>query len=424
MRKFWLILKREYVTRVHTKGFIFATILIPVLSTGLFAFSIFLATRQNDRTMNIAILDNTGGFATVIAKSLSNTLPNGLPAFRVVKTIDRPLAEDDARKDLLAQVNAGSLDGFLILPKNITGAAAAEFHTRNTGDFTLEGAVGHAVTDAVITRRLSDRGIHLENLHEIIHSVEIKMVKVTRRGETEEKGQTFITAIVLAMLLYVTLIMYGIVTMRSVLEEKTTRIVEVLISAVTPFQLLAGKIVGVAAVAFTQYLIWITTASLLGAYGGALAAAYRPGESIINFRLPPFVLVSLLVYFLLGYFLYASIYAAIGAAASNEQDAQQMQLPATLPIVMSFLMFNVILRDPGSTLSVVLSEIPFFSPILMLLRISVQTPPLWQIALSIVLLLLTTLGVVYFSARIYRVGVLMHGKRPSLVEILRWVRYT
>ena len=424
MRKFWLIVKREYVTRVHTKGFIFATILIPVLSTGLFAFSIFLATRQNNRTMNIAILDNTGGFASAISKSLSNTLPNGLPAFRVVQTIDRPSSEEAARKELLTQVNAGSLDGFLVLPKNITEAKAAEFHTRNTGDFTLEGTIGHAVSDAVITRRLSDRGIRVENLRDVIHNVEIKMVKVTRQGETEEKGQTFITAIVLAMLLYMTLIMYGIVTMRSVLEEKTTRIVEVLISAVTPFQLLAGKIVGVAAVAFTQYLIWIGTASLLGAYGGALAAAYRPGASIPIIRVPPLVLVSLLVYFLLGYFLYASIYAAVGAAASNEQDAQQMQLPATLPIVMSFIMFNVILRDPSSTLSVVLSEIPFFSPILMLLRISVQTPPLWQIALSILLLLITTLGVVYFSARIYRVGVLMYGKRPSLVEILRWLRYT
>lgn len=424
MRKFWLIVKREYVTRVRTKGFIFATILIPVLSAGFFAFSIFMATRQNDRTMNIAILDNSGGFADAISKSLSNNLPNGLPAFRVVQTIDRPSSEEDARKELLAQVNAGSLDGFLVLPKNITGAKAAEFHTRNTGDFTLEGTIGHAVSDAVITRRLSDRGIHVENLRDVIHNVEIKMVKVTRQGETEEKGQTFITAIVLAMLLYMTLIMYGIVTMRSVLEEKTTRIVEVLISAVTPFQLLAGKIIGVAAVAFTQYLIWITSASLLGAYGGAMAAALRPGSSIPTLHVPPLVLISLLVYFLLGYFLYASMYAAIGAAASNEQDAQQMQLPATLPIVMSFIMFNVLLRDPNSTMSVVLSEIPFFSPILMLLRISVQTPPLWQIALSILLLILTALGVVYLSARIYRVGVLMYGKRPSLVEILRWVRYT
>jgi len=136
------------------------------------------------------------------------------------------------------------------------------------------------------------------------------------------------------------------------------------------------------------------------------------------------VIVYLLIYFLTGYFLYASIYAAIGAASSNEQDAQQLQWPATLPLIFSFLMFNFVLRDPASAVSVVFSEIPFFAPILMLLRITSQTPPFWQIALSMVLLILTTVGVVYVSARIYRVGVLMHGKRPSLVEIFRWLKYT
>ena len=424
MHKVWIIFKREYLTRVKTKGFIVATILIPVLSAGLFGFSIYMATRQNNRTMKIGILDNAGGLADAITKGLDKKLPNGLPAIQVVKTIDRPESEMPARKELLDQVNAGTLDGYLVLPKNTEAVNTAEFHTRNTGDFSLEGALQSAVSNTIITLRLSNRGIHVDKLGDLIHRVDIKMIKVTREGEAEEKGQTFITAIVLAMLLYTTLIMYGIVTMRSVLEEKTTRIVEILISAVTPFQLLAGKIVGVAAVACTQYAVWISAGLLLSTYGSAMAASYSPGASTFGFHIPVLVLFALLTYFLLGYMLYASLYAAIGAAASNEQDAQQLQLPATLPIVMSFLMFNVVLRDANSLTSVVLSEIPFFSPILMLLRISVQMPPLWQIALSITLLILTTLCVVYFSARIYRVGVLMYGKRPSLVEILRWLRYS
>jgi ABC-2 type transport system permease protein len=424
MRKVWLIFKREYLTRVRTKGFVLATILIPVLSIGLFAFSIFMATRQNDHPLKIVILDNAGGFADPITKGLTNTLPNGQPAFQVVKTIERPASEDETRKGLMAEVNSGTLDGYLVLPRDAVKEHAAEFHTKNTGDFSLEGNLGQAVSDAFIARRLSDRGIHVEHLGDVIRGVEIKMVKITKQGETEEKGQTFLIAIVLAMLLYTTLIMYGIVTMRSVLEEKTTRIVEILVSAVTPFQLLAGKILGVAAVAFTQYIIWITTAALLGTYGTAVASAFSPGASTPTFHIPFHVFIALAIYFLLGYFLYASLYAAIGAAASNEQDAQQMQFPATMPLVVSFVLFNVILRDPNSTTSVVLSEVPLFTPILMLLRISVQTPPLWQIALSIALLIGTTLCVVYFSARIYRVGVLMYGKRPSLVEILRWLRYT
>ncbi|HLY60084.1 MAG TPA: ABC transporter permease [Terriglobia bacterium] len=424
MHKVWIIFKREYLTRVRTKAFILATVLIPILSAGLFGFSIYMATRQNNRTMKIGIIDNAGGLADAITKGLDNKLPNGLPAFQVVKTIDRPASGEPARKEMLDQVNAGTLDGYLVLPKDADKANTAEFHTRNTGDFSLEGAIQTAVSNTIITMRLSNRGIHVDKLDDVIHRVNIKMIKVSGTGEIEEKGQTFVTAMVLALLLYATLIMYGIVTMRSVLEEKTTRIVEILISAVTPFQLLAGKIIGVAAVACTQYAIWITAGLLLSTYGSAMAATYSPGASISDFHIPAIVFAALLIYFLLGYFLYASLYAAIGSAASNEQDAQQMQMPATIPIVMSFMLFNVVLRDANSLASVVLSEIPFFSPILMLLRISVQMPPLWQIALSITLLILTTLCVIYFSARIYRVGVLMYGKRPSLVEMLRWLRYS
>jgi ABC-2 type transport system permease protein len=422
--KWWLIFKREYITRVRTKGFVIATIAIPLLTSGIMGASIYLAIRQNTRSMKITILDNAGGFADSIATGLTKTLPNGKPAFQVVKKIERPASEEGVRKELLDEVNSGALDAYLVLPKEGAAAKSAEFHTKNTGDFTLEGLVARAVSNSFVERRLGDHGVKVDNLDDLLRGVDVKMVKVTKEGETEEKGQTFVVGLILMMLLYTMLVMYGIVTMRSVLEEKTTRIVEILISAVTPFQLLAGKIIGVAAVAFTQYFIWISTAVLIGAYGGAIASAYSPGTSITSFHIPGFVLIASVIYFLLGYFLYASLYAAIGAASSNEQDAQQLQLPATLPLVVSFVMWNVILRDASSTTSIVLSEIPFFSPILMLLRISIQTPPLWQIGLSVVLMILTTFGVVYFSSRIYRVGILMYGKRPSLVEILRWLKYS
>jgi ABC-2 type transport system permease protein len=424
MHKVWLIFKREYVTRVKTKGFIAATIGIPIFSIGIFGFSIFMATRQTDHTLKIAIVDDSGGLAQPIQSSLNGKLPNGLPAFDVVQILNQPASEDATRQELLSEVNAGKLDGFLVLPADTAEGHAAEFHTRNTGDFSLVGNIGRAVNEAVVARRLSDRGVHVDNVRALIHGIDLKLVKVSKQGEAEEKGQTFLIAIGLAMLLYMTLIIYGMVTMRSVLEEKTSRIVEVLVSAVSPFQLLAGKITGVAAVAFTQYGIWLTTAALLGAYGGAMAASLRPGAFVPSFHIPAHVLVAVAIYFLLGYFLYAALYAAIGAAASNEQDAQQMQIPVTLPLVMSFIMFNMVLRDPNSTASVVLSEIPFFTPIVMLLRISMQTPPVWQIALSIALLAATTLGVVYFSARIYRVGILMYGKRPSVVEIFKWLKYS
>jgi ABC-2 type transport system permease protein len=232
------------------------------------------------------------------------------------------------------------------------------------------------------------------------------------------------TAIAVATLLYMTLIMYGVITMRSVLEEKTSRIVEILISAVRPFQLLTGKILGVASVAFTQYMIWITSAALLGTYGAVVVNTLRPTADFPHIHLSAGLLVYPAIYFVLGYLLYASLFAAVGAAVSSEQDAQQFQWPIMLPLVFSFLMYIMVVREPNSHMVVLLSEIPFFSPIIMVLRIAAETPPFWQIGLSIVLLGLTTAGVAYFSARIYRVGILMYGKRPSVVELMRWVKYT
>ncbi|HVB86172.1 MAG TPA: ABC transporter permease, partial [Candidatus Dormibacteraeota bacterium] len=205
-------------------------------------------------------------------------------------------------------------------------------------------------------------------------------------------------------------------------EEKTTRTMESLISTVRPFQLLAGKILGVAAVAFTQFLIWMTALALVFTYGAFLSA--MSGVPISGVHIPVSLLIYALIFFVLGYFMYASFYAAIGSACSNEQDAQQLQWPATLPLVFSVVIFGVVLSDPSSHASIVLSEIPLFAPILMTLRISVQTPPFWQIALSIALLIAAIVGVVWVSARVYRVGVLMYGKRPNLPELLRWLRYT
>lgn len=424
MRKLWLIIKREYITRVRTKGFVIGTLALPLLTIGLFAFSILMATRQSDHTLKLAILDQAGGLSAAVTKGLKETLPNGQPAFRVVKSVEASESKAEVRDELRAEISGGQLDGYLVIPKDVSAGKGAEFHTRNAGDIALTDSIARAVSDAVIARRLSDRGVRVENVGDVVHGVDVKLVKVSKQGEVEEKGQTFLVAIALAVVLYTTLVMYGVVTMRAVLEEKTSRIMEVLVSAARPFHLMAGKILGVGGVALTQYLIWTVSAALLASYGVAMASTVQPGASAPRLHLPASLLVYFVAYFLLGYFLYASVYAAIGAAASNEQDAQQLQWPATLPLIFSFVMFNFILRDPNSHTAVVLSLIPFFAPILMLLRISAQTPPFWQIGLSVVLTVLTTVGVVYFTARIYRVGVLMYGKRPSLVELFRWLKYS
>jgi ABC-2 type transport system permease protein len=221
-----------------------------------------------------------------------------------------------------------------------------------------------------------------------------------------------------------TLLIYGVATMRSVLEEKTTRMVEILVSSLTPFQLLMGKILGIAGVSLTQYLIWSVSASLLAAFGGGAAALMHLGSLGFKIQFPLPLLGYIFVFFLGGYLVFASLFAAVGALVSNEQDMQQAQTPVTVLIVTPIILFGFIMRNPSSTLAVVLSEFPFFSPILMPLRIALQSPPFWQIALAIVLLALCTVFTVQLSAKVYRTGILMYGKRPSLVEIFRWLRYT
>lgn len=424
MRKIWLVIKREYLTRVRTRGFILSTVGVPLLSVGIFAGALAMATSKADRPLRVSILDNLGGLAPQIVLSFRDKLANGQPAVQLVRAWERPSSAAALRKELTQQVRNGELDAFLEVPEDILKGQDATLRTRNTNDYQADRAINRAVNSAVIERRLNDRGVHIDNLSALMHGVDLTLVKVTKTGESEENGQSALVQVSIVMVLYITLLVYGVMTMRSVLEEKTTRTVEILASSIKPTHLLSGKILGVAAVGLTQYLIWACTAGLVSAYGAAVGSMFRPGAAAPNFHLPAAYLVYPLIFFLVGYFLYASVYAALGSMVSSEEDLQQVQMPVTLVLVACFVLFPVIQRSPNSPLSIALTMFPFSSPVLMVCRIMVQTPPFWQIALSLAICVATTVGVIKVSARIYRVGILMYGKRPSVVELLKWLRYT
>jgi len=424
VRKIWLVIKREYLTRVRTKGFVLSTVGVPLFSVGIFAISLALATRKPNQPLKISVLDHLGGFTPQLLVELTEKLPNGEPRFELVRTRDLSANERSAREELTKEVRDHELDGYLEVPKGILRGEKAIFHTRNSNDYSTLDAIGRAVDNAVIVRRLSDRGIHVDNLNEVTKAVDLAVVKVTKSGESEDSGQGLVLQLGIIMLLYITLLVYGVITTRSVLEEKTTRIVEILASSIKPVYLLAGKILGVAAVGLTQYLIWAFTAGLVSAYGAGMGSAFRPGGGALNFHVPAAYLVYPAVFFIAGYFLYASLYAALGSMVSSDADLQQVQMPLTLVLAACFILYPIILRAPNSPLAVALSLFPFSSPILMVCRITVQTPPIWQIVLSLAICVATTVGVIKVSARIYRVGILMYGKRPTLVELVRWLRYT
>lgn len=422
MRKLLLIIKREYLTRVKTKGFIIGTVIVPLIGLGSILLVVFLVGHSSAQTLHLAIVDGNGSLAQNIAKGLDGKFPNGQPQFIVDEVISDPASPDSVQKDLRARINSQKLDAYLWIPKDLS--KSFELHMRNPDNFALNAPLTDAVNQAVVAQRLADRNVQVSDIKDILKNPDIELLKVSETGESVEKGQGIIIAVVLVVLLYTSLIMYGVITMRSVIEEKSTRTMEVLISSVTPMQLLGGKILGVAAVAFTQFAIWMGSTAILFSFGILSSWGTTKNSPLAAAHVPVSLIIYAVVFFLGGYFLYSAMFAAIGSACSNEQDAQQLQWLAMGPLVFCMLIYSVILTDPTSLTAVVLSEIPFFAPVLMALRISLQMPPLWQIALSFALLILTTIVVIYASAKIYRVGVLMYGKRPSIVEMFRWLRYT
>ncbi|HVB35265.1 MAG TPA: ABC transporter permease [Patescibacteria group bacterium] len=425
MHKMWLIIRREYAVRVRTRTFILSTIGLPTLMVVVFAIPAYFASRRTGHTLHIAVVDEAGGIGRLAAQRLAIAeLPNGDRQFDVVSTIERPANPAKTLGELKAKILSGGLDGYLLIPQVSRDIGAAEFDTRNAGDFALGSSLSNALTQAAIGERLARQNVRVSDLDTLLEHVSVSVVQVKPRGRRPERGETFQAAILLSGVLYMSLLLYGVTTMRSILEEKSTRIIEILLSSVRPFPLLAGKILGVGAVGLTQFLIWGVSGALLLGYGAEMLALLSGGSASLHLQLPLALWLWFVVYFLGGYFLYTSLFAALGASVSSEQAANQAQFPITMLLVASFIMFPVVVRNPNSHLSVVLTMIPFFSPILMVLRVALEPPPLWQMLASVGILALTTVVVVYLSAKIYRVGVLMYGKRPSLIELVRWLRYT
>jgi ABC-2 type transport system permease protein len=422
MRKIWLVIKREYVTRAKTKGFVIGTLSVPLIGIAFTFLIAFIAGHQATQSMRLVLVDNAGGIAPAIVRGLDAKLPNGQPQFAIADPIERPASPAAVQDALRAKINSGALDAYLVIPSDFS--KPVELHTKNPGNFAVLGPITSAVNQAVVEARLNARGVHVDNIREIVRSADFRVIKVSKGGEALEKGQTIGVAVALVILLYMSLLLYGILTMRSILEEKTTRTMEVLISKVKPSELLAGKILGIAGVAFTQFTIWAASLALLGAFGVAMTAMTGSASALAGIHIPGELLAISLIYFLGGYFLYSSMFAAVGAACSNEQDAGQLQWIATAPLIFTMSIYWVILTDSTSRFSVILTQIPFFSPVLMPLRFSLQPPPIWQLALSIFLLFATTIGVIFASAKVYRIGILMYGKRPTLPEMFRWLRYS
>lgn len=417
--KVMLIIRREYIERVRSKWFLIGTLLAPLLisSTVLIPLAIAKFSSTHKR---IAVLDNSKHeqlLDRVVAKLQKDDGQNRL----TVESEKVGNAELQARQTVLnSRVENGELQGYLLLSEQTVEQGIAEYYAKNVTDFIAIKQLRDALTKAVVERRLELAGMEPGRVEQLSKSVDLQTKKLQKGEAKVDHGQSFVLAFVMMMLIYVMIIAYGMTVLRGVVEEKQSRIVEVIISSVTPMELLFGKVIGIGMVGLTQLTVWALFSLLMPAVLTSAVASIKammPDVSLL-------ILIYFLIYFVLGYFLYASLYAMVGALVSSEQDAQQLQTPVTLLLVIPIVISQFILRDPNSTLAVVLSLFPFFSPILMFLRITIQTPPFWQISLSILLLTLSVVLCSWIGGKIYRVGILMYGKRPSLPEIVRWLKYT
>jgi len=421
MHRLWVVVRREFVTKVTNKWFLIATVLGPVLmGVAIFLPAYLLTKSAGVRT--VAVVDASSG---QVGKRIADAL-DAAPMINA-RYLQADLAALKGMGDSLAgEVGRKAINGFLLVTDETFTDGRAEYRGSNVSSQVDMAMLQRSVEQAVLTVRLERVGVNPRLVTEARIPIGLKTINIRGGKITDQSGQAaFFLAYVMWFVLYVALIVYGQLVAGAVVEEKSSRIIEVLVSSLRPFQLLAGKVVGVGAVGLFQLLIWAGMAKVLidkQVFFLRLFGIQLPGGQAFGLPEVPLATVAiLLLYFVLGFFLYASMFAAIGAMSSSEADVRQAQQPIVMLIVIPALLAFGALNDPDGSVALILTLVPFSSPIAMPIRWSVSAVPLGQLAASVGLLLVTMLGVTWVAARIYRVGILMYGKRPGLRELVRWI---
>lgn len=405
------VIRREYLQRVRSRWFVIATIAGPLLMLGLMIVPILIASRGEQADRLVVVVDRTGVLHDRVAEGLE----------RAGYTVESA-AGDDAEAALRGRVESDDLGGYLVLDDATIDRGTARFVSTSRPSIVRQVALRQIVAQAAIAARIGDAGDDLEAL---LGGGELDF-EVVSDGGIGFDDAAFAASYFGAFILYMTILLYAVAVMRSVLEEKSSRVVEVVISSMRPWQLMLGKILGVGAVGLTQLTIWAASGALIVSAGiPALLAANPQFAQLSELReiLPGIGYAGLFaVFFLGGYFMYSGLYAAVGAMCNTDEEAQQAQFPVIMLLVVPIIFVTQVINEPNAPLSVALSLIPFFSPILMFARAAAGAAPLWQVGASVLGMVLAVVVIAWVAGRIYKVGILMAGKRPTLPELWRWVR--
>ena len=449
MSKLLTVIRREYVQGVRSKTFIISTVLGPLMMAFFMVVPALLMGVKTGGATRLAVVDLTPGGrmfervreavvqaeedeeaeaeAAPAAYDEERQLPKEAAALKAQYNVERietgNRLPEELKRELNERIRRNQLDAYMILPPDLLEQGAAEYYGRNLGDLFSIEHLRSRLSRVVIEQRMRDARIDERRVRELSRRVELNTLRVSERGEEKgTAGGSFGLAIAVGTFIIISILMYGQAILSAVVEEKTTRIVEVLFSSVQPFTLMAGKLLGISLLALTQYLIWAVLFGGFALYGAALVAA--SGADIMLPKIAFSFIVYALVYFLLGFFVYATLYAIVGAMVTTEKEAGQIIIPISFLLAFGIYLSFPVIRSPNSSFSIWVSLVPFFSPITMMARIVTETPPFWQIALSIGIGIATVVGLVWVAARIYRIGMLMYGKRASIPEVWRWIRQT
>lgn len=446
--KFFAIVKHEYKKIVLKWSFLVGTLLLPILAVGFMVVPALIFSLKGD-PMRVVVVDPTGKIMPRLEANLSpdrliekaktaareslvnidasqeekmrSNAAQMMQGFVLLKENSPNRATDVIRSELLAKMSSGEIDAYLLIPENFDSASAVyEFRSRKGGDFVSNSTFQDAINDAVRSQRLADANISEERLAELSGKINFDAKGIDEKGAEKDTTGLMIASFIIGLMIYLTLMIYGQAILGAVVEEKETRIAEILFSSARPFDLMMGKLVGVGLAGLSQLAIWVVTASVFVAFI-ALQADMQQFTGLIP-TITPLMILYFLIYFLLGFFIYASIFALIGSVVTSMQEGGQFSFPPILLLLIGFYFSFAVIRDPNSSLSFWVSISPFFAPITMPVRILAEMPPFWQIALSIITNMVAITGLVWLAARVYRVGMLMYGKRATIPEIWKWIR--
>ena len=435
MNHLLLIIKREYLNKVRNKSFIIMTFLSPLIMVGIFALVAYLSQLNNDKVKTISVLDESELFFN---------------QFESTSTLKYEMLSGISLEDAKKITEENSHYGLLYIPKTTHIEELGEvitFYSEDSPSLLVMDNIEESIEEKANTLKLKEAGIDAQ----VIEALRIRIntnLETFKGEETSKLGSGLKLAFggIAGYLLFMFIIIYGNMIMRSVIEEKTSRIIEIIISSVKPIKLLLGKIFGTSLAGITQFLAWIIIITVLSGvvtsiFGIDPSAVPNPQDEIIQAgdagmdhliqdvllevnKLPiANLVVMFILFFIGGYLLYASLYAAIGAAVDSETDTQQFMLPILMPLILAvYVGFFTVIENPHGTVSQVFSYIPFTSPVVMLMRIPFGVP-IWEQIVSVIILFATFIGTVWFAAKIYRVGILMYGKKPSYRELIKWLKY-